>query len=310
MSTASSKSAAIVPDAVRGMPKLGWVLLPALTVLWGLNWPILKIGLTEIPVLTFRAITALVAAAGLFAIARAYGHSLRVPTSQWRGLLVAGLLNMAFWNVLMFYGITQMESGRAAILGYTMPLWATLLGTIVLGDRVTRRHAFGLACGLCGMGVLVASDARTIGAAPFGALCIIAAAFCWGAGTVALKYFRFTLPTPVLAGWQQLIGGVPVLFAALIFDSGEVGPVSLLPALSLAYNAVIASIFCYWAFFTIVAITPVVMSTVSTLMVPVVGVVSGALLLGETPGIDTLVALALVLAAIAAVVFPGRRVRG
>lgn len=308
MNSVTGKSTPIA-EAVTAMPKLGWVLLPGLTLLWGVNWPILKVGLSEIPLFTFRTVTAFVAAAGLFAIARAYGQSLRVPVSQWRGLAVAAILNMALWNVLMFYGIMYMDSGRAAILGYTMPLWATLAGMLLLGDRPTRRQTFGLVSGLCGMAVLVIADARNIGAAPLGALSIIAAAACWGAGTVALKYYRFTLPTAVLTGWQQLIGGIPILLCALVLELGEIGPVSLLPALALAYNAVIASLFCYWAFFTIVAITPVVMSTVSTLMVPVVGVVSGALLLGETPGIDTFLALALVVIAIAAVVFPGRPVK-
>jgi drug/metabolite transporter (DMT)-like permease len=71
--------------------------------------------------------------------------------------------------------------------------------------------------------------------------------------------------------------------------------------LGLAYNVVVCLVFCYWAWFKIVEMVPVSVSALSTLLIPVVGVFSGLWVLGEVPGPNDLMALALVAAALATV---------
>ncbi len=281
-----------------------WLLLAGLALFWGVNWPIIKIGAAEVPVFTFRAIASLVGGAGLFLLARASGISLRIPRAEWRGLVIAALFNITAFNILMLYGVSMMQSGRAAILAYTMPLWATLLSALLLGERIRAMQGLGLGCGLAGMAVLLVGDARALGAAPLGALVMIAGAVSWAAGTVAQKHYRFTSPTTAVVAWQQVVGGVPNPNGALLLEVCDHQPVSLPAALAVAYNATVTAIFCYWAWFRVVAMVPVVVSTVGTLMVPIVGVLSGALVLGEQPGVDALIALTLVLAAILAVLLP------
>src|SRR5512146_41123 len=109
------------------LPAFGLLLLFLLTIGWGINWPIMKIALSEMPPLTFRALCALSGAAGLMLLARAGGQSLRVPQGQWPRLILLAALNIAAWNILIIYGLRLMPSGRAAILGFTMPLWGVLL---------------------------------------------------------------------------------------------------------------------------------------------------------------------------------------
>src|SRR5713101_4757991 len=94
-------------------------LLVLLALGWGVNWPIMKVVMTEMPPLHFRVLCLGVGAAALFAIARANRLPIRVPSGAWPRLIAITLFNVAAWNVLAVYGVTFMESGRAAILAYT-----------------------------------------------------------------------------------------------------------------------------------------------------------------------------------------------
>jgi drug/metabolite transporter (DMT)-like permease len=286
------------------LPRTGFVLLVALTLFWGLNWPIMKTAVSEIPPLIFRTFCMGSGAIGLLTLARLGGHSLRVPRKQLGPLVLAAFFNMTVWNIFIAYGIALVPAGRGAILAYTMSLWGVLFGALVLRERLTARRVFGLAAGLAGMAVLMGGDLATLMDSPRGTLLIIGAAASWGAGTVIVKRARFTIPVTSMAGWQLLIGGLPVFIAALMFDWGAIGPVGLAPILGTAYNMFICFIFCYWAWFRIVGMVPVAVAGLSTLMIPVVGVFSGAWLLGEAIGVPELMSLALVVTALAAVLNP------
>ena len=283
----------------QGRPNVGSIaLLGVLAVFWGINWPILKIGVAEVPPWVFRSFGGGVAAAGLFAIARLSGAPLRVPAGAWGPLALCALLNMAVWNVLMLYGVALMDSGRAAILAYTMPLWASLAGVLLLGERLTPRAVAALALGLVAMALLFSEDANAFERGWVGPLLIITAAASWGAGTVLVKYFALPMPIVVVTAWQQLLGAIPVVLVALIWDWRNIDSISTAGALSVAYNATITGVVCYWAYFRVVADLPVVMSTVGTLMVPVIGVFSSAWAFDTSPAPADYLALLLVIASV------------
>jgi len=100
------------------------LLLALLTLFWGFNWPVMKLGVAELPPLLFRT---LCLGGGLIVIgswARARGISLAVPPGAWREIAWLAVPNMIVWHVLAILAIKMLPSGRAAILGYTMPVWA------------------------------------------------------------------------------------------------------------------------------------------------------------------------------------------
>ena len=142
------------------------MLLALLSLSWGVNWPLIKMAIGDVPELTFRAACTASGAAGLFLIARGARLSLALPRPAWPWIAAAALFNITGWNVLMIYGIGLVTAGRAAILGYTMPLWGVALSVLVLGERLDLRRGFGLALGLGGMGVLMGADAALLGSAP------------------------------------------------------------------------------------------------------------------------------------------------
>lgn len=282
-----------------------WVLA-ALTLGWGFNWPMIKLALTEIPVFSFRSACLLGGAGGLFAIAAYARLPLRVPRGQLRRLLLIALFNVTGWNLCIAYGIGYMSSGRAAILAYTMPLWAVPLSAWLLKERITLRRMLGVALGMGGMLLLLSVELGAVQAAPKGTLLMLAGAISWATGTVLVKRYPIDLPVTALTAWQLLLGGIPIYAGALAVDLPDLHALTPGPAFALAYNMAVAFVFCHWAWFKIVTSVPVGVSSLSSLMTPVVGVFSGMLVLSEVPHWQDYAALVLVLSALATVMLqPG-----
>lgn len=286
------------------------LLLSFLVLSWGFNWTVVKTVLAEMQPFQFRVWCLSVGAIGLFAIARAGGHRIRVPAGAWGRLIASGTFNILLWNVTATYGLKMLASGRAVILAYTFPIWGVLLSMWLLKEPLTRRRFIGLALGMAGMALLLGSEFSAVGRSPLGALLLIASAVSWALGLVIMKRWPVDLPTTSLTAWQLAISFGPILLAALLFEEGSFSPLalSLWPLLGLVYSVIVATIFCYWAWMKIATVAPVVISSIAVLMVPVVGVFSGVLFLGERLVWSDLAALVLVVAAVAAVLLPARSV--
>ena len=289
------------------LPRSMWVLLVVLTLGWGFNWPMMKLALADMPVWTFRGVCVATGAAGLFVIARLSGQSLRVPRAQWARLIVISACNVTLWNVLIGYGLTMLPAGRSAILAYSMPIWAVLLCAFILHERLTRRRLLGLVLGMAGMALLIGGEFSAMRASPLGAILVTGAAFGWALGTVLMKRYPMSLGTTALTAWQLLIGGLPIVIGAPIIDWGQWGPIGTPALFGLVYNMFFVFIFCYWAWFKIATTAPPSVSSLSTLMIPIVGVFSGIWLLGESPQWQEYAALVLVIAALATVLIAPRR---
>ncbi|MBZ0143924.1 MAG: DMT family transporter, partial [Rhodocyclaceae bacterium] len=169
------------------LSSFGLLLLALLALGWGLNWPIMKIVLRDVPPLTFRGSCLLLGGLGVMLIGRLDGQSWRIPPGAFGKLALLAATNMVGWNVLMIYGVGLMPSGRAALLGYTMPLWSVAFSVWLLGERMNLRRMLGLALGLAGVAALMGSYRAQLGEAPLGVLCMLGAAMSWGLGVVLLK---------------------------------------------------------------------------------------------------------------------------
>ena len=280
----------------------GLVLLALVTLGWGFAWPFIKIVLAEVPPLTFRGACLLIGGGGILVLTRVTGHSLRVPARYWGRLLGLAVFNIVGWNLFVVYGIARLPSGRAALLGYTMPLWSAVFAVWLLGDRLTARRVGSLALGMAGVALLLAGDLAGMARAASGVALMLAAAVSWALGVVLLKRFALPIATGALTGWMMLAGGVPFVAGAIALEHERWHPVSSSAVIGLLYSAIVAFMFCYWAWNRLVLMVPVAVSSVASLATPVVGVVSGILLLGEPLTWHEVAAGACILAAIALVV--------
>lgn len=285
------------------LPRSLWWVLAALTLAWGFNWAALKVALSEVPPWTFRSLCLGLGSAVLFAALRAGGQPLAVPRGQWRRLALLSLLNITCWNMLIAFGVALIPAGRASILAYTMPIWAIPLSVWLLGERITRRRLAGLALGMLALALLLGEGALRLNAAPLGSLLVLGAALTWALGTVLQKRFPVTMPLGAYTAWMMLLGGVPVYIGTLVFeDVRALREVSLMPALGVAYNVFIAFAFAHWAWIKIATSVPVGVFSISMLLIPVFGVLSGVLFLGERPSAPELAALLCVLGALGTVI--------
>jgi drug/metabolite transporter (DMT)-like permease len=273
-----------------------------MSVLWGSAWPFVKIALGEIPPWTFRTLCVVLSACCLLALAKARGLKLSFPTKQLKPLILVSLLNVTGWNLLSAYGISYMNAGRAVIIGFTMPVWASILGIFILKERLSLRRVLGLALGMLGLAILLGPDVKAMGSGPLGPAFMLGSAVSWAAGTVLVKYFRWTTQPALLTAWLFVLGGIPVVLGAWVLEpSTAIFRLSLKGALAAAYVSMFCMPIGWWAWFKVVALLPSGTAALGTIAAPVVGVFSSALVLREPIGFQEIAALFCVVLALAIV---------
>jgi drug/metabolite transporter (DMT)-like permease len=292
--------------AQHATPVSGLLLVGILALVWGCNWPVLKVGVNDLPPLTFRAASLPFAGIGLLIVARLSGDSIAIPRALWGRVAMLALFNIAAWNALIVFGVQRMPAGRSAILAFTLPIWSVLFSLVLLHEPLSRRKITGLVLGISGMAVLLGEDIQQLQRSPAGALFILGAAISWAFGTVLLRRWKPPLPQNTLTGWMLLLGWMPIAVLAPFFDSQPLLTLATMSGtawFAVLYNIFLAGTLAHWAWFTMARTLPVAVSSLSSLPVPVVGVLSGMIFLGERPGPSEFIALGLVLASLAAVMF-------
>lgn len=283
-----------------------WILLVLLTLCWGINWPIMKMGVHDFPPITFRTLGMLCGIPVLWIAARMQGASLALPKGSVRSIMALAVPNMLVWNIFMILGVKMLASGRAAILGYTMPVWAVLAGMLVYGERPARSAWLGVAFALGGALLLLSSEFSSLAGSPSGTVFILIAAASWGYGTVAMKRSSLDMPTISLTFWMLLLTTLIMLGVATAVESHRWHMPDAITAGAIAYNALIIFGFAHVVWFKLARTLPPVASSLSVMMIPVLGVFSGAWLLGEAPHWQDYAAMALILAAMSTVLLKPR----
>ena len=293
------------PPRAAGVIGVGraYVLLGAVVLFWGVNWPIMKIGLAFIPPLWFAGLRMSIAAAVLFALLFAIGRLRPPPRHDLPVVLSVGLLQMTVTTALMYLGLTYVEAGRAALLSYTTPLWIAPLAVMFLGERVDRRAVAGIAVGLGGLVLMFNplsfdwADTDTV----VGNAVLTVSAVVWAVAILHVRGHRWRSTTLALAPWQLLLAGIVLCAAAGLFEDAGRIRWSAWSVTIMAYNGVVATAFCFWAVLAITRALPAVTTSVVMLAVPVAGVLFSSALLSEPLTPALIGGLVLIVAGIALV---------
>lgn len=285
------------------------VLLALLTLFWGLNWPVMKIGVRDFPPLTFRTISMLGGLVVIWLAARAQGASLAIPAGARMTVIRLAIPNMLIWHSMIIIGVKLLSSGRAAILGYTMPAWAVLSGLIFFGDRISRSALVGIALAMSGALLLLSSEFSRLSGQPVGTVLALIAAAGWGFGTVLMKRTQLDMPTISLTFWMLSFTTVIMAMLALIFEYPAIRMPHPIEWAAIIYNSAIIFGFAHVVWFRLARILPPVASSLSVMFIPVLGTFSGAWILGEVPHWQDYVAMLLILGAMSTVLFKPRPVQ-
>jgi drug/metabolite transporter (DMT)-like permease len=188
-----------------------------------------------------------------------------------------------------------------------MPIWASLMAWMMLGERLNARVVAGLTLCVAGLATLVYPVAAAQSA--LGLLLALGCALCWAAGTVYMKWARIPGDLLTITAWQILIGAVVMTACFPLFQGvPSWTPVSLQAVLAVLYNGLIGSGFAYILWFAIIERLPTATAALGSLMTPVVGVGSSMLMLGERLTSADTIGFALIFAAAACVLLqPARR---
>ena len=293
------------PVAAVNSRRTALILLALLSVIWGVHWAIVKVGLDYVPPITYAASRVAIALALLVVLLGVQGR-LRMPDrSNLSIILSIGLVQVAAGVVLQNLALQVVDAGRSAVLVYTMPLWVAVILVIAFRTRPTRYELIGLVLGIGGL-VLLLNPATIDWNKPgeiAGALGLLLNAVLWAAVTIHIRRHRWTQSPLDLQPWQLLAALIPLAILAIGVEHGEGIRWEPATLLFLLYSGVLATAFAVWATQAITRTLGPQASATGFLAIPVVGLLSGWLFLGETLGPLDLLGFGLVLGGVAVTSF-------
>lgn len=266
-------------------PPQALALLVVLTLVWGTNWPLFPIATREVSVWTFRAVALAIAGPALLWVARRRGLSLEIARRHWGTLAAATGAYLVLWNVASTTAAILIPSGQAAILGFTMPLWLVLLQRLCFGQRLGLRMAAAVGLGAAGVALLMVDGMAAYARAPLGFGLGLLAGVGWAAGTLILKWRPIDVPALVLTGWQLIGAAVPIAIGAVMLGEGPWFWPSWTTVLVIGYIALVPMGIGNAAWFAIVGLLPGPVAALSSILVPVVAMIAGAIVHGEPLGL-------------------------
>src|SRR6202140_2618164 len=210
------------PRARAQITPAGLMFLAITSVGWGFNWPVTKYLLSELPPLSMRGSTGVVGASLLALLAILRGQSLRVPREMWFRLVLAALLNVACWMTLMGLALLWLPASEAALIAYTMPVWASILAWPILGERPNLLRVISLVMAFAGLAAIMGGNglAASVTKLP-GIIMALGGAFGFAVGTVLAKKLPLNLPPLSAAAWQIGIGSLPVAIVGLLIEKAD-----------------------------------------------------------------------------------------
>ena len=269
----------------------------------------MKLGLETYPPITFRALSIAIgiAALGIFLWMR--GQSLKIRGSELKKLFAISQINLTAWQMGLLYGVILMGASRAAIVGYTMPVWAFVASILIYKAPINARGVTGVTLAAIAVGVLTLNDFAAFLNAPAGLVILLGAAISWGLGTALIRNTPLSISNESMAFWALICTVPAYLVLTYWFESHLWRWPDFTETWTILYGGLVTFSFCYIAWYRLSRRLPPVVSSLSIMLTPVIGVISSAVTIGEhVSGYDWL-ALALIIAAMSVVLLPAH-VRG
>lgn len=282
--------------------RLIWLVL---CCIWGSTWLFIKLGLADLPPLTFAGIRFVIACAILFPLIRL--RKIRLPRARndWILLAVSGILSFGFNYGLVFWGEQYISSGLAALLQATLPAFGLVFAHLHLpGERLSWAKMGGVVLGVCGVGVVFSNQLQVSGTrALAGCVALILSAMFAAYSNVLVKKFGKHLDPAVLAAGQMFFGLLLLLGVGIPLEGNPLRfHWSAMAWIALVYLAVVGSVIAFLLYYWLVQHMDVTKSMLIALVTPVVAVVLGMIVLDEEISWRTLAGGAMIMAGIAFIV--------
>ena len=282
--------------------RLVWLVLCGI---WGSTWLFIKLGLEDLPPLTFAGIRFVISCAIILSIIRIRGLQLPRARADWLLLAVTGILSFGLNYGLVFWGEQHISSGLAALLQATLPAFGLVFAHFHLpGERLSWTKIGGVVLGVCGVAVVFSNQLAVAGRqALAGCIALIlSAAFAAYSNVLVKKYGKKLNPAILSAG--QMFFGLLLLFAVGLPLEGNPFRFhwTTMAVIALLYLAVVGSVIAFLLYYWLVQNMDVTKSMLIALVTPVVAVILGMIVLNEEFGWRTLTGGAMIISGIALIV--------
>jgi drug/metabolite transporter (DMT)-like permease len=274
---------------------IGFLCLGLTAFGWALNWPLMKLLLQQWPPLFARGLAGVTASVILASIALSRRESLTVPPGVMKRLLFASFTNVFAWMGFGTVAMKFVSVGEGALLVYTMPIWAMLFAWPILHVRPTLRDIIALALGVTGVVLLLGGNGYAFTAGKLvGIALALSCAILFALGNV-LNRKPLPMPPLVVVAWQVGLGCLAMLIIGVAFEHPNVAAISPLGIGCFVYMTLMSMGVCYLTWFETLRRLPPASASTGMLLVPAIGVVSAAIILGEPLGVREVAAMVLTL---------------
>lgn len=267
------------------------VMIGILCLIWGYNWVIMKLANSVFPPVLFAGYRFGLGAVILlvFCLFKKVG----LPNKQdMKWIIICGLLQTAFFNLAIQLSLNDLSAGLTSVLTYSMPLWLTIMAHYFIpGERLTTVKTLGVIVGI--VGLFFTLDAHLGGG--FGAfLLALSSGVAWAVSNVIFKRKLVHCDNLQFTTWQMIVGAIGLFVYSLCFEHSA-SQWGLIPVIYIIFSGVIGSAFAFVIWFRVLSGSQATKASISLLMVPVIGVLSGFLFLHENLKPVSLVGIACIL---------------
>jgi drug/metabolite transporter (DMT)-like permease len=286
--------------------RLVWLVLCGI---WGSTWLFIKLGLEDLPPLTFAGIRFLIACAILFLLIRALHIPLPHDRRDWLLLAVTGVLSFTLNYGLIFWAEQHISSGLAALLQATTPAFGLIIAHLHLpSERLTWAKIIGVVLGVCGVGVVFSNQLSIAGGrALAGCVGVVLSSIFVAYSNVLIKAYGRKLEPAILAAGQMFFGLIPLLLIGIPLEGNPLHyrwtPMALV---SLFYLAIVGSVIAFLLYYWLVHNMDVTKTMMISLVTPVVAVLLGLVVLNEKLDWRTIAGGAMIVAGIGLIVLRQR----
>lgn len=266
-------------------------LIGSLCLIWGFNWVVMKLGNDAFPPVFFAALRFLVGAAVLMIFA--YARRSPLPNKRdFKWYALCGILQTTYFNIAIQIALNYISAGLTAVLTYSMPLFLSVMAHYMIPeDKLTMRQSIGIAIGMVGLFFAMGSH---LGGDFWAMLLGLSSGVSWAFSNIIIKRKLQHCDNVQFTTWQMTVGAIGLLMYSLVFERGPYH-FGVMPIIYVLFAGVIASALAFVMWFHILSKTAASKASISLLLVPIIGLVSGVLVLHERLKLVTLIGIVLVL---------------
>src|SRR6266508_3308332 len=261
--------------------RIVWLIL---CCIWGSTWLFIKIGLNDLPPLTFASFRFVLASLILGSLVLL--RQVRWPRSraEWSLIAITGVLQFTLNYGLVFWGEQHISSGLAAVLQSTFPLFGLVLAHFYLPqERMTTAKVAGVLLGIVGVAIIFSDQLRIAGSmALLGSIALVLSAVFGSYSNVLVKARGTNINPKILASGQMICGLIPLLVIGILTEGNPLKlHWTILSVMSLLYLVVVGSVIAFALYYWLVRHMDVTTTMLIALVTPVVAVILGMIVLHE-----------------------------